>query len=390
MTDFKAPSYPFSFSNLTLIWADGTTCFENLSGAFSAGLTALIGDNGSGKSSLLKVLAGTLAPTSGTVITPPKVAYLPQDLGLAANTTLAQVFGIEQILTALHKLEDGHYSEDLLEMIGDQWDIAERTISQLAAAGFAPARQADSAELLTRPMGSFSGGGAVTAALTAVLAGNPDVLLLDEPTNNLDSFAKERLLENLASLPCPALVVSHDRQLLAQVDTIAELYAGSLRFFSGNYDAYRQVIDIEQDAAARQLREAKTREKKQKRERIEAETKLARNAQRGKKLEQQKRKPGMAIGNDKMSAEKSAAKLRQTQQGRLDEALLTRQKAEDKLREITSIYLDLPGSQLPTGKRVLGMTRVADSESLPEKIVLQGAERLRVSGANGVGKTTLL
>lgn len=66
-----------SFLNLTLIWPDGSPCFSHLSGAFSAPLTGLVGDNGSGKSSLLKVLAGIIAPTEGSVQAPAHVAYLP-------------------------------------------------------------------------------------------------------------------------------------------------------------------------------------------------------------------------------------------------------------------------------------------------------------------------
>lgn len=109
-----------SFSKLSLIWPDGTPCFQNLTGSITAPVTALIGDNGSGKSSLLKVLAGLLEPSSGSVTRPSKLAYLPQDLGLTPDTTLADLFDISPILAALKALEAGDYSPQIYETIGDR------------------------------------------------------------------------------------------------------------------------------------------------------------------------------------------------------------------------------------------------------------------------------
>lgn len=117
----SAPEPHLSFSNLSLIWPDGSPCFENLTGVVSAPVTALIGDNGSGKSTLLKLLAGTLEPTSGSISRPGTVAYLPQDLGLTPQTTIADLFGISHILDALTALEAGDYSEELYDRIGDHW-----------------------------------------------------------------------------------------------------------------------------------------------------------------------------------------------------------------------------------------------------------------------------
>lgn len=401
-----------SFNSLSLIWPDGTPCFENLTGAVSAPVTALIGDNGSGKSTLLKILAGTLEPTSGSISRPGTVAYLPQDLGLTPQTTIADLFAITDVLDALTALEAGDYSEDLYDRIGDNWDAAEQAQAALAASGFSPALAAtDARALMRRTVGTLSGGEAVTAALTALVASHPGVLLLDEPTNNLDADARATLYRLLDSLPCPVLVVSHDRDLLERVDEVLELRQGTLRSFTGNYSAYRQAIDSEQDAAARHLREAKQVERQEKRERIEAETKLARAARAGATAQANRRGSRMSMGLAASSAQRSAAKVRQTHQGRLDAATATRQARERDIREDQPIYLDLPDTRVPASKRVLELTLrqgagadasphqgeqeqvddgAAATPPLPERLIVQGPERLRLAGSNGSGKSTLL
>lgn len=401
-----------SFNNLSLIWPDGTPCFENLTGAVSAPVTALIGDNGSGKSTLLKLLAGTLKPTSGSITRPGTVAYLPQDLGLTPQATIAGLFAITDVLDALTELEAGDYSEELYDRIGDNWDAAEQAQAALAASGFSPALAAtDARVLMRRTVGTLSGGEAVTAALTALVVSRPGVLLLDEPTNNLDADARATLYRLLDSLPCPVLVVSHDRDLLERVDEVLELRQGTLRSFTGNYSAYRQAINSEQDAAARHLREAKQVERQEKRERIEAETKLARAARAGAAAQANRRGSRMSMGLAASSAQRSAAKVRQTHQGRLDAATATRQARERDIREDQAIYLDLPDTRVPAGKRVLELTLrqgtgadasphqgeqeqaddgAAATTPLPERLIVQGPERLRLAGSNGSGKSTLL
>ena len=407
--------------------------FTDLSAVFSAPLTGLIGDNGAGKTTLFRLILGDINPSQGIISTPPHIAYLPQDLGLSGHQHLADIFGITKILQALDALESGDYSPCLYDTIGDAWDIEERTLVALAEHGFGPALTTTDTQarrnLLMRPLSTFSGGQTVTAALTALLYSDPEFILLDEPTNNLDSSAKNRLYTTLETLTCPALIISHDRNLLEHVNVIAELHAdrqglAHLRLFEGNYSTYRQALETEQQAAQRRVTEAKNEVRKAVRERTENQIKLDRNARRGREFERSKRKPGMAMGLDKNSSERSAGKLHTAHESMVADARAAVGEAQKSLRVQEKIYAELSQQPLPVGRKVLELHRAdshrvsreistvqqptgVDSPHLPpnttggksqretptehpEHLILRGPEHLRITGANGSGKTTLL
>lgn len=410
--------------------------FTDLSAVFSAPLTGLIGDNGTGKTTLFRLILSEIKPSHGTISAPPRIAYLPQDLGLSEHQHLADIFGITKILRALDALESGDYSPSLYDTIGDAWDIEERTLAVLAEYGFDPALATDAAnphairDLLMRPLGTFSGGQTVTAALAALLRSNPEFILLDEPTNNLDSAAKNRLFAALETLACPALIISHDRDLLAHMNAIAELHAdregrAHLRIYEGNYDTYRAARKAEESAAHRRVNEAKNEARKAERERIENQIKLDRNVRRGRDFERSKRKPGLAMGLDKNSSERSAGKLRAAHESMVVDARAAVSEAQENLRVQERIYLELAQDALPAGRKVLELQRVGKdscasvqqgtelknaytqntvshetqpyevdyssrSQDFPEALILTGPEHLRITGANGSGKTVLL
>ena len=408
--------------------------FADLSAVFSAPLTGLIGDNGAGKTTLFRLILGDINPSQGIISTPPHIAYLPQDLGLSGHQHLADIFGITKILQALDALESGEYSPSLYDTIGDAWDIEDRTLVALAEHGFGPALTTTDTQarrnLLMRPLSTFSGGQTVTAALTALLSSDPEFILLDEPTNNLDSAAKAQLFTTLEALPCPALIISHDRDLLERVNVIAELHAdrqglAHLRLFEGNYSTYRQALDTEQQAAQRRVTEAKNEARKAERERAENQIKLDRNTRRGREFERSKRKPGMAMGLDKNSSERSAGKLHTAHESMVADARAAVGEAQENLRMQERIYLELAQDALPLGRKVLELHRVKNDscastpqsadlknaytqntvsretqpykvdyllqiQDFPEVLILTGPEHLRITGANGSGKTTLL
>ena len=405
--------------------------FVNLSAVFSAPLTGLIGDNGCGKTTLMRLILGDLTPDSGSLAVPERMAYLPQDLGLDREQTLAELCGISEILWALQAVESGEYSPELYDTIGDNWDVEERTLAALATYGFTPAALIDRDNpeairaLFARSMRSFSGGEAVIAALASLMISDPEFILLDEPTNNLDSAAKAQLFAALEALPCPALIISHDRDLLERVNVIAELHAdrqglAHLRLFEGNYSTYRQALDTEQQAAQRRVTEAKNRVRSAHREWVHAQEIISKNMAQVWKDDQ----PDTILDLAKDASRQAAAKLRGLRVGKQEQAREAYQKAQDEVRVQEKIYAELSQQPLPAGRKVLELHRVdarqvsretftvqqptkvdslhflpakADSENQqgtpaehPEHLILSGPEHLRITGANGSGKTTLL
>lgn len=405
--------------------------FADLSAVFSAPLTGLIGDNGCGKTTLMRLILGDLAPSSGSLAAPERMAHLPQDLGLDREQTLAELCGISEILRALQAVESGEYSPELYEAIGDNWDVEERTLTILTAYGFTPATvvDRDNSEavraLFARQMRSFSGGEAVIAALASLMVSDPEFILLDEPTNNLDSAAKAQLFTTLEALPCPALIISHDRDLLERVNVIAELHAdrqglAHLRIFEGNYSTYRQALDTEQQAAQRRVSEAKNRVRSAHREWVQAQEIISRNMSRVWKDDQ----PDTILALTKDASRQAAAKLRGLRVGKQEQAQEAYQNAQEQVRIQEKIYAELSQQPLPAGRKVLELSRAdfhrvsretfavqqptkvdslhfspagANNESQqgtpaerPEHLILSGPEHLRITGANGSGKTTLL
>lgn len=404
--------------------------FVDLSAVFSAPLTGLIGDNGCGKTTLMRLILGDLTPESGSVVAPERIAHLPQDLGLGSDQTLAELCGISEILQALQAVESGEYSPKLYETIGDSWDVEERTLAALATYGFTPATVVDRDNpeavraLFARNMSSFSGGEAVIAALASLMISDPEFILLDEPTNNLDSSAKAQLFTALEALPCPALIISHDRDLLERMHMIAELHAdrqglAHLRLFEGNYSTYRQALETEQQAAQRRVSEAKNRVRSAHREWVHAQEIISKNMAHVWKDDQ----PDTILALTKDASRQAAAKLRVLRIGKQEQAQEEYQNAQDEVRVQEKIYAELSQQPLPAGRKVLELHRVdsrvsretftvqqpakvdslhfspaeANNESQqgtpaerPEQLILSGPEHLRITGANGSGKTTLL
>ncbi|MFI6090900.1 ABC-F family ATP-binding cassette domain-containing protein [Streptomyces sp. NPDC051218] len=380
------PSASLTCSALSFQWPDGTSVFDGLSVSIGRGRTGLVGANGTGKSTLLRLLAGQLRPSQGSVTVGGTLAHLPQNITLDTTLRVDQALGIAERRAALRAIESGDVREEHFETVGDDWDVEERALAQLGSLGLGDIE-------LDRTVGQLSGGETVLLRLAALLLERPDVLLLDEPTNNLDLFARRRLYEAVDSWRSGVLVVvSHDLDLLERVDRIAELRSGSVSWYGGGWSAYEEALATEQEAAGRMLRAAEADVRRQKRELEETQVKVARRQRHSKKMDAQRRAPRIVAGEKKRSAQESGDKLRGLHEERLSEARERREEAADAIRDDAEIRVSLPHTAVPAGRTVLTLREVRPRFGTLREGTLQvrGPERIALVGRNGAGKTTLL
>ena len=366
-----------TLSALSYIHPDGTLAVRDVDAAFPAGRTGLVGRNGSGKTTLLRLIAGELHPASGSSAVRGRVAYLPQDVTLDPEVPVDSVLGIADIRKSLRRIESGSCDDQDFEIVADRWNIEEHALALMHRVGLD--RILRDIGDFDRTVGQLSGGETVLLAFTARLLDEPDVLLLDEPTNNLDADGRTRLQDALDRFPGTVVVAGHDRELLDGMDSIAELRDGSLRLFGGGFGEYERIVAEEQEAARAAVRDARNDVRRQARELAEAHVALARRRRYGRKMYEQKREPKIVMGARKRQAQESAGRFRREHEEDLTAARENLDRAQDAVRDDPEIRIDLPGTAVPPGRRVV---------DAPLEIV--GPERIALRGPNGSGKSTLL
>ncbi|WGM39861.1 ABC-F family ATP-binding cassette domain-containing protein [Caulobacter sp. NIBR1757] len=366
---------------------DGRLLFDNLTLAIGRERTGLVGRNGVGKTTLLRLIAGEAPPRAGTISIDGRLAVLRQALQPDPAASLAGLLGVEEALARLARIESGAGSEaDFAEA---DWSLPARldqALAEVGLAGLAP----------DRPAVSLSGGQATRAALAAVLLAEPDVILLDEPTNNLDAGARALVADVLRRWKGGALVVSHDRALLEEMDRIVELSPLGARIYGGGYSLYA-IRKAEEAAAA--MRDLDVAAREAARVRREAQAARERQDQRdagGRKFAARASEPRILLGAQKRRAEATAGRvdrLADRKQGEAREAL---EAASARVERTRALAFDLPPSGLPAGRLVLAVEDAAfawpGGEPLFEHLdlTLTGPERVAITGPNGRGKTTLI
>ncbi len=336
----------------------------------------LIGANGTGKSTLMRILAGDRQPDSGTLTwrRGARAGYLPQDVatlpdGPLVETVLASVPGrgvlegrLAETVAALASAREEAEQLELSQALADlheELDHFEEHYGRpkaeriLAGLGFRE-------EELARRTRTLSGGWRMRAALAGLLLQDPDLLLLDEPTNHLDVPTLEWFDAFLRGSHKALLLVTHDRVFLnRQVDRVLSLEPEGVRAYAGNYEDYRRQRAAEEEQLLARARKVEAR-------RAELQGFIDRFGAKATKAAQ--------------------ARSRKKMLDRLEEVLVLRERATLRFR-----FPEAPRS----GREVLRLEGVA--KAFGDRVVyrdldasIQRGERVAVIGPNGAGKTTLL
>ncbi|WP_320736334.1 ABC-F family ATP-binding cassette domain-containing protein [Enterobacter roggenkampii] len=380
-----AQSPSFILHQVTCQFPTGDTLFGPLNLTLEPSLCALVGRNGSGKTRLLRLLAGLDEPATGHIERFGSHAWVAQQHVISSLTTLAELLGYDAIFTARKRIDSGDYQPDDLALLDGYWDIAER-LSEAFINATLPPFEPD------KPAIELSGGERIRALLCGAFTAGADFLLLDEPTNHLDRQGRAWFYDQLSRYQGGVLVASHDRELLEQVPRILELSASGLRSYGGNYADYQAQRDAEQQAARAALEHAAT-ERKRTRARMQKEhdDSQRRSAKTLRTVDT------LNIASFERVKYKGAAKERigtwKKQHSEQNEALNAAvNKARERVEDDNPVMFTLPGSQIPEGKQVLVLEDLV-LQHVPVPPLnwrMDGPMRVALKGPNGCGKSTLL
>ena len=393
-----------SIQQISYIHPDKEVLFSDLNFAISKGQKlGLVGNNGCGKSTLLQIIAGQLSPSSGVIVRPDDLYYIPQHFGQYDSLTIAQALQIERKQQALHAILSGDASNENFVVLDDDWNIEERSIAALDLWGLGQFT-------LSYPMNLLSGGEKTRVFLAGMDIHHPSIILMDEPTNHLDSSGRQRLYDWVEKCRSTLLVVSHDRTLLNLLPEICELEKHQINYYGGNYEFYKEQKTLMQEALQQRIEEKeKALRIARKVARETAERRDKQNV-RGEKNNIKKGVPRIVLNALQGKSEKSTSKLNNAHQEKAEKLTDERNQLRGSLSPTATLKTDFNSSSLHTGKILVTAKEInfgyhpnSDSNDIqdnndfkqqlwqtPISFQLKSGDRLRIEGANGSGKTTLL
>lgn len=351
--------------------------------------SALVGSNGMGKSTLLKIMAKEMEPLQGNINAEGELFYVPQMFGNFSQLTIAQCLKIDKKLNALQNITNGEVDEIYFETLNDDWDIEERCQQALQ---YWKLENLD----LNEKLENLSGGQKTKVFLAGIQINQPEIILLDEPTNHLDLEGRNLLYDFIEKSNATIIMVSHDRTLLNLADTIFELSNQGISSYGGNYDFYAEQKAIENEALQndihakeRALKKAKEKE----RETLERKQKLD---ARGKGKQEKSGVARIMMNTLRNNAEKNSSKLKSVHTEKINNISGDLRDLRSSVRNLDQMKVSFNDSDLHSGKILISAEdmnfRYTDKNLWKENLNLEirSGDRIAIKGSNGSGKTTLI
>ena len=379
-----------SIQHILYMHPDRQMLFQDISFTVNTGQKlALIGNNGSGRSTLLRILAGRLELTSGTVITNSTPYYVPQHFGQYNDLTIAEALGISDKIKALHAILKGDSSVESFNCLNDDWDIEDRALEALTLWNIQHLS-------LWQKMDNLSGGEKTKIFLAGINIHNPGIILFDEPSNHLDKKARKQLYHLIENSKSTMLIVSHDRSLLNLLDTMLELTKHGITVYGGNYEFYKEqreemiaALQDQIDEKEKQLRLARktAREVAERKQKLDA---------RGKKKAEAAGVPRIMMNTLRNKAEGSTSQLKEKHEEKIESISDDLRESRQKMQDNKELKISLHNANLHKGKILVTAKDINfgyTSQLLwqaPLSFQIKSGERIVISGSNGSGKSTLL
>ncbi|WP_106918252.1 ABC-F family ATP-binding cassette domain-containing protein [Chryseobacterium aurantiacum] len=351
--------------------------------------SALVGNNGMGKSTLLKIMAGEIQPLSGNINIEGEIFYVPQMFGNFNHLTISECLKIDQKLNALEKITNGEVDEKYFETLNDDWDIEERCKNALQYWGLQDFE-------LNQKLEGLSGGQKTKVFLAGIQINQPDLIILDEPTNHLDLEGRKLLYDLIDKISATVVIVSHDRSLLNLIDTTFELSNQGITAYGGNFNFYTEQKEVEEDALQndinakeRALKKAKEKE----RETLERKQKLD---ARGKQKQEKSGVARIMMNTLRNNAEKNTSKLKSVHAEKINDISGDLRELRSTVRNSDQMKVNFNDSGLHSGKLLLTVEninyRYGTEKLWTENLNLEvrSGDRISIKGSNGSGKTTLI
>lgn len=350
-----------TFSDVGFSWPNGEELFNHLSFSLQQNRYGLIGVNGIGKSTIVKLITGELIPTAGRIESDFSVEVFTQSESRTDQSVLEYFDDVAVF--------ENHHALEFLEGIP---------------------LEASSVEL--------SGGQWSRVRLAKLMAQASDFVIMDEPTNHLDRLSRNILFEFLKKYSGGVLLISHDRELLSYVNEILELTNQGISVYGGNFDHYLELRNVERDKLEKNLEAAKKNRDLHEEKAKELLERQDKRMRRGEKKAREGGIPRILLGGRKNTAQKSQGSLRKGTSQKLNDLVQEASLQYEKVKRDPVMYADLAEVKIPQGKVILRASELNFRYENSEENVFgnnlnfafQGKARIAIKGQNGSGKTTLI
>lgn len=369
--------------------------FNGINLTFDSLKYGIVGHNGVGKTTLLKLLIGELMPDSGSLLRSCKMINVPQSHRSVDNqASISDVLDASPILQALKRINNGSVEENDFDIVADHWDIEKRIQDALRTFNLWPID-------LNLSFHQLSGGQKTKALLAKTLIFTADFFLFDEPTNNLDVQSRDILYQYIEDSPKGMIIISHDRKLLNKCDRIVEITTKGIDVYGGNYDFYKEQRETKRLAIEHEI-QARTERLISSRKAVQ--TRMERHQQnessgRKEKIKQIKGKGSynkIELKAKKGKSENTNRRIRLQATRKLDAVNQELSAARSQLEVQEQLDIFLAQTKAPNNKTVINIKNLCFGYDNQSNLIdnfnlhLSGPDRVAITGPNGCGKSTLI